>query len=136
MSRAEIVKLLLAGHSDRSIAIRLRVHRSRARDLRAELGLPKRKPGRTPASPEDAFWQRAVPTGDGHLLWPHATSTIRTGHEGPRISVARVAFRLGNKREPVGKVTTGCDQPGCIHPQHVEDRLMRQQYAAIFGTAA
>jgi hypothetical protein len=136
MSRAAMVELLQAGLSDRAIALQLHVHRRRVRDLRAELGLPKRKPGRPPSSPEGAFWRRAVPTSDGHLLWPHASSTLRTGHEGARESVARIAFRIRYRREPVGQVRAGCDQPGCIHPRHVEDQPMRQQYTAIFGTAA
>lgn len=137
MTRAAITELLHAGWSDKAIARQLHVGRPRVRAVRAELGLPQHKPGPTPAATvDDLFWRRAQPTDDGHLLWPHASIGIRAGHDGPRVTAARVAFRIGNGREPVGKVTTGCDRPGCIHPAHVEDRPMRATYTAIFGAAS
>ncbi|MGW8679579.1 hypothetical protein ACWGNN_00670 [Streptomyces sp. NPDC055817] len=136
MTRAAITELLHAGYSDKAIERQLHVSRRRARDLRAELGLPQHKPGPTPSgSPAEVFWRRAQPTADGHLLWP-AYSTERGAwirHGGQRHSVHRVAFGLANNREPVGHVETGCDQPGCVHPSHVEDQVMRDQYRAIFG---
>lgn len=134
-TQAAIERLLRAGYSDKAIARELRVHRRRPRDLRRQLGLPQVKPGPAPAaSIEDLFWRRAQPTPDGHLLWPswdpkHGAA-IR--HNGRKQSAHRIAFRIGNQREPQGRVTSGCGQPGCVHPQHVEDQPMRQLYTAIF----
>ncbi|QCX81184.1 hypothetical protein C9F11_38005 [Streptomyces sp. YIM 121038] len=138
-TRAAIVELLHAGYSDKAIERQLHVSRRRARDLRAELGLPQHKPGITPAaSPEDLFWRRTQPTGDGHLLWPRYSTgrgaSVR--HGGRRHSVHRIAFAMAHEREPVGHVATGCGTHGCVHPRHVEDQLMRDQFRAIFGEAA
>lgn len=135
-TRAAIEELLYAGHSDKAIERQLHVSRRRARDLRAELGLPQHKPGPTPSSsPEEVFWRRVQPTDDGHLLWPTYAashgSVIR--HGGRRHSVHHIAFGIAHERQPVGHVETGCDQTGCVHPQHVEDQPMRDTYRAIFG---
>ncbi|MFE9736169.1 hypothetical protein ACFYO9_37585 [Streptomyces sp. NPDC005863] len=138
-TRNAIIELLHANYSDKAIERQLHVSRRRARDLRTELGLPRHKPGPTPASsPEEVLWRRAQPTDDGHLLWPSYASThgswIR--HGGQRHSVHHIAFRIGNGREPIGRVTTGCGRDGCIHPDHVEDQPMRDTYRAIFGGGA
>ncbi|WP_394436193.1 hypothetical protein [Streptomyces sp. SGAir0957] len=136
MIRAAIEELLHAGYSDKAIERQLHVSRRRARDLRAELGLPQHKPGPTPSgSPEDRFWRLAQPVDGGHLLWPHAANTLRLGHEGPKASIRRIAFRIRWGREPVGQVRAGCDHDGCVHPDHVEDQPMREQFRAIFGGA-
>ncbi|MEU8829411.1 hypothetical protein [Streptomyces sp900116325] len=133
MSRAAIVELLHAGYSDKAIARQVHTHRNKVRDLRHELGLPVHQPGPTPSGAEDLFWRQAQPTPDGHLLWPGTARTVRTGHEGARRSVGQIAFRIRHHRDAVGYVTAGCEVAGCIHPNHVEDQPMRQQYAAIFG---
>ncbi|MFJ9029767.1 hypothetical protein ACIRQP_14785 [Streptomyces sp. NPDC102274] len=136
--RADIAELLHAGLSDRAISRQLQLRTSRIRAAREILGLPPHRPGPTPAAtPEDLFWRRAVPTDDGHLLWPGATqgSGARIRHGQERYSPYRIAFRLRYGREPVGKVTSGCTHAGCVAPDHVEDRPMREQYAAIFGGA-
>ncbi|MFD5709539.1 hypothetical protein ACFWHW_03940 [Streptomyces pharetrae] len=137
--RADVAELLHAGYGDRTIARRLSIPASRVEQTRTELALPAGRPGpKATSSPADLFWRRVQPTPDGHLLWPGYTprngSVIK--HGGIRHSVHRLAFRLGNDREPEGRVTTGCDRPGCVHPRHVEDQTMRNQYTAIFGAAA
>ncbi|WP_199546643.1 hypothetical protein [Streptomyces sp. N35] len=139
MSRAAIIELLHAGYSDRAIERQLHVSTRRARTLRTELGIPAHKPGPTPSSgPEEVFWRRAQPTTDGHLLWPgyspHSGPYIR--HGGRKHSVHRLAFAMAHHRQPVGHVATGCGTRGCVHPRHVEDQAMRDQYRAIFGEAA
>jgi hypothetical protein len=136
--RADLAELLHAGWSDKAIASHLHTHRRKVRDARHTLGIPVHKPGPTPAgSPEDIFWRRAQPTDDGHLLWPAMSNRYgaHINHQGRRYSVHRIAWGIANNREPVGKVRTGCGQYGCVHPAHVEDRLMRDQYNAIFGAA-
>ncbi|GAA4823854.1 hypothetical protein [Streptomyces ziwulingensis] len=140
MSTQTAIELLLrAGYSDKAIERQLNVSRRRARDLRQQLGLPNRKPGPTAAATvEDLFWRRAQPTRDGHLMWPGYDPQHGAGirHNGRRQSAYRVAFRIRYGREPVGRVEPGCGQAGCVHPRHVEDRPMRQQYRAIFGEVA
>ena len=136
-TRNAIAELLRAGRSDKAIARELHVRRSRVAALRQQLGLPIHKPGPTGAgSYEELFWRRATPTDDGHLIWPHVTTGIRIAHEGAKRSVYRIAFSLDHSREPVGQVRTGCGTAGCVHPRHVEDQAMRDQYAAIFKEAA
>lgn len=137
--RADVAELLAAGYGDRTIARRLNVTQPSVAKARAILNMPAGRNGPKPAgTPEDKFWQRAQPTPDGHLLWPSYTS--RNGahitHNYDRYSVHQLAFRIGNGREPRGRVLTGCGVEGCVHPRHVEDQPMRQQYNAIFGAAA
>ncbi|WP_060887629.1 hypothetical protein [Streptomyces caniscabiei] len=134
--RPDVRELLTAGYGDRTIARRLNVSIGSVERAREALALPAGRPGpKATGSPEDLFWRRAEPTDDGHLLWP--TYTPRNGsvikHNNIRWSVHRIAFRIGHGRAPQGRVSTGCDRPGCVHPRHVEDEQMRNQYAAIFG---
>lgn len=138
MSRNAITELLHAGLSDRAIGRQLNAPVRAVAALRRELNLPRAKSGPRPSTVEDRFWRRAVPTDDGHLLWPAITihgADLRHD-DGHTESVHRIAFRIGNRREAEGLVRTGCGTTGCIHPRHVEDAAMRQQYAAIFGEAA
>lgn len=138
-TRNAIVELLHAGYSDKAIARQIHVGRPRVRAIRAELGLPAHKPGPTPAAtPEDLFWRRAVPTIDGHLLWPGYTTDhgAYIKHGGGRHSIHRIAWQHAHTRPPQGRVTTGCGRDGCIHPRHVEDQAMRDNYRAIFGAVA
>ncbi|MDX3328831.1 hypothetical protein PV405_29925 [Streptomyces sp. ME02-6979-3A] len=134
MNRDTITQLLQAGLSDKAIARQAHCRHDRVRKIRAELGIPPRKPGPQPADPVALYWQRTQPTPDGHRLLPGAGGQLRGGDN--KIRAARVAFLIGNDREPVGPVTSGCGVDGCIHPQHVEDQPMRQQYKAIFGEEA
>lgn len=134
--RNAIVELLHAGHSDKAIARQLHVRRQTVAALRDQHGLPRHKPGYTAAgSPEELFWRRVQPTDDGHLLWPgyDPASAPAVRHGGRRHSAHRIAFRLAHDREPVGRVMTGCGTAGCVHPRHVEDQAMRDQYTAIFA---
>ncbi|MFE2326088.1 hypothetical protein ACFXD5_19535 [Streptomyces sp. NPDC059385] len=136
-STATIRELLLAGHSNGHIVRTLNVSHPRVKRIRTDLGLPTHKPGPSPAgSPEDRFWRLAQSTDDGHLLWPTADKHVRAGHRGRRHSALRIAFRIRHHREPVGLVHADCDQPGCVHPDHVADKPMRDTYRAIFGEAA
>ena len=138
MSRNAIVELLHAGHSDRAIARQLNRPERHIAAIRRELRIPRRRPGPKPSTVEGKFWRRAQPTDDGHLLWP-GLGTHGTGLQHPdgrKESIHRVAFRIGNQREPEGIVRTGCTVSGCVHPAHVEDAPMRRQYTAIFGRTA
>lgn len=130
-----ILELMRAGYSDRYIARQVHMATRRVSQIRARAGLPKVACGPKPSTAEDRFWRLAEPTDDGHLLWPLAATTMRLGHQGPKASIRRIAFRIRYQRDPIGQVRPGCGQPGCVHPQHVEDQPMRDQYRAIFGEA-
>lgn len=137
--RPDIAELLHAGYGDRTIARRLSIPVSVVERARTLLHIPPGRPGpKATSRVDDLFWRRAQPTDDGHLLWP--TYTPRNGavikHGGRRHSVHRTAFRIGNSREPEGHVTTGCGVEGCVHPRHVEDQRMHNQFNQIFGEAA
>ncbi|MER7738860.1 hypothetical protein ABTX34_11135 [Streptomyces sp. NPDC096538] len=146
--RADIVELLKAGHSDAAIARQLGVDRQcTVAPARAALGLPKHKPGPTPAgTPEDLFWKRAKPTDDGHMEWTgyRTRDGVPGLRHGGRIHTAcRVAFRIANGRDPEGNVRPGCGRDGCVAPACQTDRLTRAEarkvdalYGAIFGTAS
>ncbi|WP_051878023.1 hypothetical protein [Streptomyces sp. NRRL B-24720] len=135
MSRAAIVELLHAGVSNHGIAREVGCDHGDVAGIRAELGLPDARTIKGSASPEDLFWRRTQPADGGHLLWAgHRNSTgvpaIRTG--GRMHTAGRIAFRIRWDRDPIGRVRAGCDANGCVHPDHVEDQPMRDQYAAIF----
>ncbi|MFF9910652.1 hypothetical protein [Streptomyces sp. NPDC013457] len=132
----DIARMLLNGCSQSKVMRALPVSGRRVRVIREGLGLERHKPGQ-PAEPlEETFKWRATPTADGHLVWPTADLHIRTV-DGASISAARYAFRQKYGRAPVGKVLPGCGTTRCVHPDHVEDRPMREalatQLASIFG---
>ncbi|MFJ5967933.1 hypothetical protein [Streptomyces sp. NPDC093060] len=134
--RPDVAELLHAGYGDRTIARRLNLPQPAIAIARATLELPAGRPGpKAPDSPEGCFWRRVQPTDDGHLLWPGYSPKhgAHITHDGIQYSIHRIAFRIANQREPEGRVLTGCHQPGCVHPQHVEDQRMRNQFNQIFG---
>lgn len=145
MVRPDIAELLRAGYSDRAIGRQLNVDPvSTVAAARRVLGLPKHKPGVTPAaSPEDLFWRRATPTGDGHMDWggyrdSGGAPSLR--HGGRNLSAYRIAYRLANGREPEGRVLPSCGRNGCVQPGHHSDRTDRARdkhldalYDGIFG---
>ncbi|MGW9397271.1 hypothetical protein [Streptomyces sp. NPDC055642] len=138
-TRAAIEELLHAGYGNKAIARQVHVRHQRVAEVRAELGLPNIvRPARATYS-EDAFWRRTQPVPGGHLNWTgHYNSTgvpcLRTTHG--MHTAYRIAFRIRWQRDPDGPVKPGCDMDRCVHPDHVEDRPMRQQYTAIFGEVA
>jgi len=133
-TRAAIVELLHADLSNQAIARQVHVRVARVQEVREALGVPSRPPGPRPSTPVDLFWRRAQITDDGHMHWPGASEQIRNGQH--KIRVRRVAFIIRWHREPAGPVTASCDFDGCVHPDHVEDQPMRDQYTAIFGEEA
>lgn len=132
-----IARLLHEGYSNKAIAAHVHTSRLRVQVIREQLGMPAHKPGPKPAgSVEESFWDRAVPTGDGHLLWSANNLRLRVSHEGYAESVGRIAFRIRYHRDPVGQVRAGCGRRGCVHPDHVEDQPMRELARAVLGELA
>ncbi|MET9517012.1 hypothetical protein [Streptomyces sp. NPDC002994] len=141
--RADIAELLHTGLSNRAIGNRLGVDPHAVGAARRAMKLPNVRPGTAPRDKASHFHARTIAVDGGHLEWTgsrdqHGLPILRTG--GNSFSPFRVAFRLRHGREPVGKVLPGCEHRGCVAPDHVEDRPMReryrQTYAAIFGTPA
>ncbi|MFB7589328.1 hypothetical protein [Streptomyces sp. NPDC056169] len=132
--RAVIADMLTAGHSISEILRTHKVSPDRVRAVRDDLGIPPHPPGAKPEPIEQTFRRRAIPTADGHLVWPTTDYHIKTV-EGGSLSATRYAFQQRHGRPPVGKVLPGCGTARCVHPDHVEDRPMRDRYAAIFGGA-
>ncbi|MGW6454999.1 hypothetical protein ACWF94_03590 [Streptomyces sp. NPDC055078] len=123
-----------------ALAARLGVDPTTAARARTALGIPRARGGTRPATAEAVFHARTRRVRGGHLAW----TGHRNAHGVPLIRIAgicrsayRVAFRLRHGRDPVGKVRPGCGRPGCVAPDHLEDRPMRERtkalYAAIFG---
>ena len=137
-TRNEVVELLQQGLSNSEIGRRLRTSPKRVARIRAEYGLPRIVP--RPALTLEQKWATFTrPAPGGHVEWIGAlhegrTPTLR--YRGRSLSARRVAFGMAHSREPVGRVLPGCDHPGCVAPQHVEDQLLRNQYNAIFGAAS
>lgn len=102
------------------------------RRIRQELGIPVHGPGPKAETPEQTFARRVQATADGHLVWPGQDLNFGTV-EGANMSVRRWVFWKRYRRPPVGNVTADCGVHLCVHPDHIEDRVLREQYAAIFG---
>lgn len=135
--RTDIAELLRAGLPDQVISKRLRCDRKTVAAARAALHLPKTPPGSQQRSLADLIAARTEPVDGGHLRWTGTVNASNTAvlnyqGQGPR-SVHRLVFINRYGREPVGKVRTGCDYPGCVHPDHVEDQPMRERNRATFN---
>lgn len=134
-ARARITELLHAGHSDRAIGRQLHCDPRTVATIRANLGLPKSRPGIKPAATIEAlFHARTQPASGGHLRWtgytdPHRTPIFR--YRGRIHSAYRVAFRIRTGRDPVGNALPTCDYDGCVQPAHVGDRVTRHNQAAM-----
>ncbi|KAA6220036.1 hypothetical protein [Streptomyces filamentosus] len=126
---------LKAGESMSTVMRTCGVSQKRVREIRDRLGIPSHRPGPKPETISEIFYRRAVPTDDGHLIWPSTDYHLRARADGVEesVSAARWAFQQQHGRTPVGHVTAGCGTPRCVRPDHVEDQQMRNQYAAIFG---
>ena len=138
--RADIIALLAEGHSDREIGRRLHTNPKRVGQIRAELELPQYQPG--PGLTLEQKWATRTRTvAGGHMQWK---GSLRGGmpnlvYRQRNHSARRVAFEIGHKREPVGRVLPSCGQSWCIAPEHATDEPMRRAdaaYQAIFGSAA
>lgn len=138
--RADIAELLRQGLTNAAIARQLRCDRKTVAATRAALRLPMTPPGSEQRPLADLIAARTELVDGGHMRWTgtvNDTGTAVLNYLGAPKTAARLVFLLRYGRQPVGQVKTGCDYPGCVHPDHVEDRPMRERnratYAAIFG---
>ncbi|MFG2722688.1 hypothetical protein ACGFW5_30980 [Streptomyces sp. NPDC048416] len=140
--RADAAELLRAGVPQIHVARTLHMSPVTVQRTREALGLPAPRSCRVlPTSLKDAFTQHTTPVEGGHLHWSgwhRAGNRPEMGYGGRRYLGYPVAFQIRWGRAPVGHVRPGCGDDGCIAPDHVEDRPMREQnralYRAIFGS--
>ncbi|MFI8853639.1 hypothetical protein ACIGW3_26085 [Streptomyces sp. NPDC053499] len=132
--RDDVAALLREGLSDRRIAKQLHTDHKTVAAARRALGLPRHLPGRNPAlSLEEAFWARVERVEGGHLRWLGPVGNNEqpvVSYRGTRNSAYRVAFKIGNKREPKGHCQPGCEYPRCVAPEHSEDEELRTRTRA------
>lgn len=139
--RADIVRLLHEGLSNKAIGARIHTDPMRVARIRAEEGLPKTPPA-PPATFEDAWAAATEPTDDGHLRWigTHRDTQPQIRANGRTVSARRAAFEHLHGRPAKGPVWPGCGWGPCVKPEHLEDRPMRDQLAnqlaSIFGETA
>lgn len=138
--RSDIAEMLRDGLTDKQIARHARVGHKTAATARAALGIPKCIPGgKHQPSLEHALRSRSVQLADGHWEWtgPRHRGLPLVGFAGRRYTAARAAFVVRWGRAPFGEVRRGCDHDGCVAPDHMEDRPMRDHnsrtFNAIFG---
>lgn len=138
--RADIAEMLRDGLTDRQIEKRAHVCHTTAAAARRALGLPKCRPGRkTEHTLAEALADRSRDIGDGHREWTgqFAGPCPVLRYRGIRTTAYRAAFVVRHGRKPVGEVRPGCGRPGCVAPDHMDDRPARERnaaaYKALFG---
>ncbi|MFJ7489751.1 hypothetical protein ACIQZB_00570 [Streptomyces sp. NPDC097727] len=133
VSDEEILRALLAEDdiSNLAVATKLGCGDKRVDAVRKRVGLPVYIRGRRPlyGSVQEAFAAQTEPVEGGHLRWTGTREKCGTPVLRWRTllqTAYRVAFREQYGREPVGKVSQSCGNPGCVAGLHQEDRLMRE----------
>lgn len=129
---ARIVALLEEGHSGRGIANVLRIRTAYVHEVRERRGLPAHRPGPVAEDPYDTILRRTERAPGGCLVW-QGHSLEMPAIDGRTISAARFMFKRAYGRAPVGKVLPSCGTRFCVASDHLEDRPMRERYAAMAG---
>lgn len=96
------------------------------------LPIPARNPGLSTHA--QVFAARTRDAGNGHLDWigAHtAEGAPRFNDHGTVITANQLAWKVGRKRPPVGRVQRDCDHPGCVAPDHLTDHRDRELIRAI-----
>ncbi|WP_217514867.1 WhiB family transcriptional regulator [Streptomyces lunaelactis] len=124
-AREQARQLLQEGRPDVEVAATTGLCRTTVGRIREGLGLPNSYHARTP---QDAFNERAKPTGDGHMKWDGTNAVTINGR---RYTASQLAFVVGYGREPDGSVMVTCGRLGCVDPSHLADQTMREQAKAV-----
>lgn len=120
-ARDKARQLLQQGQTDIEVATTTGLARTTVGRIRESLCLPNRYAARTP---QDAFNERAKPTGDGHMEWAGTPAATINGR---RYTAAQLAFTVGHGRDPDRSVMVTCGRLGCVNPSHLADQTMRDQ---------
>ncbi|MEU5716593.1 WhiB family transcriptional regulator [Streptomyces sp. NPDC020403] len=95
----------------------------------------RRAPSTVTAKPRptglvDALARQSITLPDGHTLWT-GSNPVRI--KGICYTPGQVAWHAAHGGPPVGRLSTGCDRPGCITVGHLLDDTLR---ATRHGTPA
>lgn len=134
--RTDVVDMLRDGLTDSQIARHAHVCRRTVAAARDALGLPKARPGNKSAPTiAHALAARSRSVNDGHREWTgmfsNGVPVLRI--HGIRTTAYRAAWIDLHGRQPIGPVKPGCDRPGCVAPDHMDDRPARERNRAIFN---
>lgn len=127
----EIVRLIEAGGSNKSIGAQLGCDKRAVARVRDILG---HAPHARATTPEQKVSERTWLTENGHVGW-----TGRRGNGGvPSIRVfdttlpaSHVVFRQQTGREPVGMVRAECGFAHCLNPWHISDEVQRREIRLV-----
>jgi uncharacterized protein YerC len=136
-----VVAMLRAGASPRTISAETGVSQPTIVNVRRVLGIPAPAHGRRARTIAETLARYLQPYGDQHARWtgPFANNQPQLWANSRVYSARREAFRAHHGRAPESRLTTTCEEPGCIAGQHLADqRLLNEQhldtlYTAIFG---
>ncbi|WP_406420004.1 hypothetical protein [Streptomyces sp. NBC_00842] len=138
--RAEVAEMLRNGSSNAEIMRTLHVGHKTVAQARQALGFPTPARGGRPLLPiPTLFAARTEPVDGGHLRWTgHVSKGVPVlGRRGNSLSAYRIAFKIRHNRESIGYAKPGCNHPGCVAPDHMQDQPMRDRlnttFNAIFG---
>ena len=74
----------------------------------------------------DAYIARTIQGDDGHVWWRGPQrSTVTAG--GRVYTAAQLAYHVGYRRAPRGRVQAYCGTPYCVAPEHLADDRIRGQ---------
>lgn len=80
-----------------------------------------------------AFMARSQPMAGGHRRWTGWADDRGMPMlfvDGVRYTAARAGFLIAEDRPPVGYVKPVCGWSGCVEPDHLGDRLVREELRA------
>lgn len=121
-ARRQAAALLEEGLSDVQVAAATGLGRTTVGRIRRDLGIPNQYHAKTA---EQTYAEQTEPVDGGHVRWKGVSQSATLG--GRVWTAGRLAFRVGHGRDPEGKVQVACNRPSCVHPEHLTDRLMREQ---------
>lgn len=131
---ADIRRLIEAGMNDSQIAMRLRITRKTAAQVRTTLGFPPARRPDTALSPQLKFTKATMEVGDGHMVWTGSRTQACApilSHRGSKLSVRPIAYEIEHGRPPVGHVKSACVYAWCVAPAHQADAVDRDRQQAL-----
>lgn len=124
-----ITALLRDGLSNTAIGQQLHCDRHAVAAIRKTLDLPNVV--QQPLSLEQKWVTFARQLPGGHVEWTGergtSSGTPLLRYKEESYTAARVAFRIGYGREPIGYAFADCGVQHCVAPGHVEDEPMRNR---------
>lgn len=110
------------GATDSQVAAAVGLSSHTVGKIRRELGIPVHTVAKTP---EETYAERTETVDGGHVRWTGISQQATLN--GRTYTPGRLAFLIGHGREPEGWVQAACGWTGCVNPEHLTDRPMREQ---------